>query len=235
MPYVRGLTYAPSTAGSVGHLLFVREGTLVAQPFDEQRLELAGDAVPLAQQVGTYLDTAFFSASLNDVLVYRAGDPTFPITWYDRQGNMVGRVAEPGQYSSLALSPDGTRAVASLTNPRDRANSDLWLFDLAAGGSPARFTFNAGMRSDFPVFSPDGKRVVFRKGGAGTTSAGAEAPGQRARRSGRDAVQPQRARHADELVAGWTRHSLQPNGQGDRVGRPGAPIGQQRAVEERAR
>src|SRR5262245_1809440 len=168
LPYGRGLTYVPAGAGAVGRLLYVREGTLVAHPFDEKRLELAGDPMPIAQQVGTYLDTAFFAASRNGVLVYRAADPMFPMSWYDRRGNTLGHISEPGQYSSLALSPDGTRAVASLTNPRDRANSDLWLFDLASGGSPARFTFNVGLRSDFPIFSPDGTRVVFRKGGPGT-------------------------------------------------------------------
>jgi Tol biopolymer transport system component len=167
LPYAQGLTYAPPTAGSVGHLMFIREGTLVAQPFDERSLELAGDAVPLAQQVGVYLDTAFFSTSQNDALVYRSADPMFPITWFDRRGNAIVRVSEPGQYSSLALSPDGSRAVVSLTNPRDRSNSDLWLLDLAGGGSPSRFTFNRAFMSDFPVWSLDGKRIVFRSGGTG--------------------------------------------------------------------
>ena len=167
LPYAPGLTYAPPATGAVGHLLFIREGILVAQPFDEQRLELAGDAAPLAQQVGTYLDTAFFSISHNGMLVYRAADPAFPITWYDRRGTAIGVVSDPGQYSSLALAPDGTRAVAALINPRDRANSDLWLLDLAAGGGPARFTFNTGMRMDFPIWSPDARRVVFRSSGPG--------------------------------------------------------------------
>jgi Tol biopolymer transport system component len=167
LPYVNGLTYAPSTDGGFGRLLYVREGTLLAQPFDERRLALAGEAVPVAEQVGVYLDGAFVSASHTGVLVYRTSDPPFPITWFDRHGNMVGRVSEPGQYTSVALSPDGTRAIATRTHPRDRATADLWLFDLARGGSPVRFTFGDNGRADFPVWSPDGQHVAFKFGGPG--------------------------------------------------------------------
>ncbi len=78
----------------------------MAQPFDEQRLDVAGDAVPVAEQVGAYLDTAFFSTSLNGMLVYRTSDPASPIAWFDRQGTALGRISEPGLYGSLALAPE---------------------------------------------------------------------------------------------------------------------------------
>ena len=167
MPYVQGITYAASGDRGPGRLLFVREGTLMAQPFDDRRLEFAGDAVPLADHVGAYLDTAFFSTSQNGILVYRTADPAFPITWLDRHGTVVERVSDPGQYASLALSPEGRRAVVSLTNPRNRANADLWLVDLSRGGSRTRFTSAPGVRADFPVWSPDGSRIAFRLDGEG--------------------------------------------------------------------
>src|SRR5262249_49574980 len=66
-----GAVYAPSTAGGLGYVLFLREGTLMAQPFDERRLESVGDAVPVAEQVGSFQFLGFFSASANGVLVYR--------------------------------------------------------------------------------------------------------------------------------------------------------------------
>jgi WD40 repeat protein len=165
LPYARGLTYAPSNDEGAGRLLFVREGTLLAQPFDHQRLRLAGEATPVAEPVGAYLDTAFFSASFNNVLVYRGANPPGPIGWFDRQGNMIERVFEPGHYGSAALSRDGTRVVASRTDPRDWANSDLWVLDLSRGGSPARFTF--GSSAGAPIWSADGTRIAFSASGPG--------------------------------------------------------------------
>jgi len=65
---------ASSMAYAAGHLLFVREGTLMAQPFNPSRLELTGDAFPIAEQVQFDLgfSLAAFSASSNGVLAYHA-------------------------------------------------------------------------------------------------------------------------------------------------------------------
>ena len=71
MPYAVGITYVPSPAAGLGHLLSVQEGNLIAQPFDAERRVIAGDAVTLAERVGVYLDGAFFSAASNNTLVYR--------------------------------------------------------------------------------------------------------------------------------------------------------------------
>ena len=163
-PYARGLTYAPSSDGGPGRLLFVRDGSLIAQPFNHQRLQLMGDALPVADQVGAYLDTAFFSVSFNDVLVYRGANPEGPISWFDRQGNLIERVFEAGLYESVALSRDATRVVASRTDPRDWANSDLWLLDPARGQSPTRFTF--GSNASSAVWSADGTKIAFSARGA---------------------------------------------------------------------
>ncbi len=166
LPYATGMTYVPPVGGGPGRLLYVQEGNLIAQPFDAERRVIAGEGVTVAERVGVYLDGASFSASSNNILVYRTDDPEFPITWFDRQGNVAGRVSAPGRYSSVALSPLGTHAVAPLTSRRDSGNADLWLFDLVRGGNPTRFTYFPAMRADFPLSSFDGKQVLFRFPGA---------------------------------------------------------------------
>ena len=132
----------------------------MAQPFDARRLALAGNAVPVAERVGSFRDGGFFSASANDVLVYRTADTDSQLTWFDRQGTVSGRVSEPGGFRGVALSPDGARAVASRTNPQDTTKADLWLFDLSRGSGATRLTLGTGI-AEFPVWSPDGKRIVF--------------------------------------------------------------------------
>ena len=61
---------------SQGHLLFLRETTLMAQPFDARRLTLTGEAFPIAEQIqttNTNPSYAVFSASENGVLAYQTG------------------------------------------------------------------------------------------------------------------------------------------------------------------
>ena len=160
MPYEIGLTYAAAVDSGPGRLLFLREGTLMAQPFDARRLVLAGEPVPVAERVGSFRDGGFFAASANDVLVYRTADTDSQLTWFDRQGNVSGRASDPGGFRGVALSPDGARAVASRTNPQDATKADLWLFDLSPGGGATRLTPGDGT-AESPVWSPDGKRIVF--------------------------------------------------------------------------
>jgi Tol biopolymer transport system component/predicted Ser/Thr protein kinase len=160
--------YAPSSDSSTGQLLFLRNGTLLTQPFQPERLQLMGEPVPLAERVGSYLAFGFFSISDNGILTYRTRSQDFQLTWLDRQGKAISRVGEPGPYTSLAVSPDGTRVVVSLNNVfQGTAAWNLWLLDLARGTSK-RFTSAVG-RNDYPVWSPDGSRIVFvssREGGS---------------------------------------------------------------------
>jgi Tol biopolymer transport system component len=143
-----------------GHLLYVKEGTLVAQPFDPSTLAVAGEPVPVAEQIGTTANgLADFSVSDDGVLVYRSGGSSDSrLVWVDRSGKEVADVSEPAEYGSTSLSPDDTRLAVSIRDPRSD-KSDLWVRDLKRGVT-SRLTFDAGNDGD-PVWSPDGTRIVF--------------------------------------------------------------------------
>jgi dipeptidyl aminopeptidase/acylaminoacyl peptidase len=155
-----GPVYVPSSDSNSGQVLFLRQGTLMAQQFNPDRLQTSGEVVPVAGQAGSYIDYGLFSASSNGVLVYRSGaGQDYQLTWLDRQGRVLATVAEPGRYNSLALSPDGRRVAVSRTNPDHTANWDVWLLDVERNTS-TRLTYDQ-VRATFPVWSADGSSVIF--------------------------------------------------------------------------
>ena len=156
--------FVPFPDGDRGAILFDRDGTLLAQPFDLRRLENSGEATPLAEQLGSILGFGFFSASANGTLVYRGiATGNERLGWLDRQGNKLGAVGEPHLFSAgLAISPDGTRVATARIEP---ANSDIWLTDLSHA-SDTRFTFDPA-RELSPVWSSDGNRIAFSSERAG--------------------------------------------------------------------
>jgi eukaryotic-like serine/threonine-protein kinase len=165
--------YAASADPSRGHLLFLREGSLLAQVFDEKNLKLQGDPIPVAERVGSLFLSGQFSVSPSGVLAFRGGKTALWLSrfiWFDRQGKQLGNTGEPETYSytDLALSPDGTRLAATRIDPKVAGGEGgIWLLDLIRGVS-TRFTFDISPDSA-PVWSPDGRRVAFAafRGGNG--------------------------------------------------------------------
>jgi WD40 repeat protein len=157
LPTHIGAAYVPPFEAGMGHLLFMRDGTLMAQRFDTSRFDVAGEPVPLAKQVGSVMTGGFYSVSNTGVLVYRTGTGGTQLTWFDQRGKRLGTVGEPSTYVSVALSPDGTRAVVGRAD--QNANIALWIMDLGRGTS-ARFTFGTTL-VPFGIWSADGSRVIF--------------------------------------------------------------------------
>jgi Tol biopolymer transport system component len=157
--------YAAAADDASGHLIFLRDATLMAQPFDPVRLQLSGEPVRVADGVDSFAAAAggLFSVSENGTLVFRPGQGSTVVpTWFDQQGKPVGTLAEPGQYANAAVSPDGSR-VAVARGPA--GSRDIWVID-ATQGTTTRLTFNPADDDD-PVWSPDGRSLAFASTRAG--------------------------------------------------------------------
>jgi Tol biopolymer transport system component/DNA-binding winged helix-turn-helix (wHTH) protein len=155
--------YAGSDSGT-GYLLYMRGATLMAQRFDDRRLELDGEPFPIAEQVwlppSPAQGFAAFSASGNGVVAYRTlPTATTELVWFDRRGNRLGTVGEPANYSVPALSPDEKKLAITRIDAQI-GTRDLYLFDLARATSPARFTFDPAEETN-PTWSPDGDQIAF--------------------------------------------------------------------------
>ena len=154
--------YVPPMKNGNGYLLFIDGKVLKAQPFDDKKLQRIGEPIPIVDQVGNYANYGFYSASENGFLIYRKGDTDLlsQPTWFDRQGNELKTVGQPGVYYRLEISPDGEHAAVSRTMPHISIFSDIWILDLLRGTEDQRLTFGEYSNSR-PIWSPFGDKIVF--------------------------------------------------------------------------
>jgi Tol biopolymer transport system component/predicted Ser/Thr protein kinase len=143
-----------------GHLLFTREGTLMAQPFDTKRLETAGEAVPVAEGVQGVLNTrtaGVFSISDTGLLALHAGEGALVLTWFDRGGKRGATVGDAADLRyPTRVSPDQKSLATEL---RDRTGRHVWIYDLARG-TRTRLTLDDSP-SMGAVWSPDSRTIAF--------------------------------------------------------------------------
>jgi Tol biopolymer transport system component len=100
------------------------------------------------------------AVSATGQLLYSAANTSSQFIWLDRRGKQLGVVGEPGEYYLFRLSPDGNRIAVARSR---RGGADLWLLDVERGAT-SRFT-NAGTGThNYPVWSPDGRTIVFATG-----------------------------------------------------------------------
>jgi len=162
------LTGVTTATYAAGYLLFMREQTLVAQVFDASKLQLTGEAVPIAEHLAVNGASGVpeFSASDNGVLVYQIGDATgsWDLLWYTREGKQAGAVAQQERYYYPALSRDNSQLSVSLFNGA-QGTADIWVLDLKRG-TKSRLTFGPGTQLS-SLWSMDGKSVYYSSNAKG--------------------------------------------------------------------
>jgi Tol biopolymer transport system component len=149
-----------ATSNGAGHLVYTNKTTLFAIPFDPDKLETRGTAVPVLDDVAynTRIGAGGLDFSRTGTLVYRRTSASMAVMttvqWVDAAGKKEPLRAKPGVYESPSLSPDGKRLALVLT---DEGRPDVWVYDQQR---ETRLTFG-GAAHYAPIWSPDGQYVVF--------------------------------------------------------------------------
>lgn len=150
-----------------GYVLYLRDQTLMAQPFSARRLETTGPPVPIAENIAINATSnrPILSASDNGTLIYQTGTEQggWRLSWVTRDGKPAGSLPDLDRYLDPAISPDGRRLAVALLSAR--ATSDIWIFDLQRGAK-MRLTFGPSIQR-YPVWTPDGKTIYYGSNGRG--------------------------------------------------------------------
>jgi dipeptidyl aminopeptidase/acylaminoacyl peptidase len=156
--------YVP-TRGTRGHIVYIRGGLLFAVPFDPVRLEILGAPVRLFDDVAADAGTGAgrFDFSRTGTFLYESGVGVLPwtIAWLDGDAKRAPLLAGPSLYYSPRVSPDGQRLALGIDSGKGQ---DIYVYDRQRDVQ-TRLTY-AGLPSADPVWSPDGKHLMFRTYGA---------------------------------------------------------------------
>jgi len=150
---------------STGHIVYGIGGTLRAVPFDLERLEVTGTAVPVLDGVVTKASgAADFAVALDGALVYLSGEATTlrrRLVWVDRMGREELLPAPERTYFYPRISPDGTRVAVFIGDQE----GDIWTWDFARQ-TLTRLTFDPA-QDTYPLWMPDGRRLIFASARSG--------------------------------------------------------------------
>src|SRR5262245_38539602 len=151
-----------------GYLAFVKEGTLLAQPFDERSFRVTGETVRIADHVGYFSGPFGYSAiaaSPANLLAYGGSvGTTSRLSWFGRDGKPGGVLGSPGVYLGPILSPDQRTVIVAAVG-ETMADRDLWSLDVARN-TASRVTSDPAA-DWFPAFAPDNRTIFFGSGRPG--------------------------------------------------------------------
>jgi serine/threonine protein kinase/Tol biopolymer transport system component len=158
-----GGIYAPDPDGPFGHLIWLRNGALVAQRIDAERGLVVGEPTTIAASIRAIVADAFspVSVSREGTLVY-GSSPNLQsqLTWYARDGKPLSIVGNPDTYSDVRISPDGQR-IAVNRSEGSTGFASLWLIELGHG-IPSRVTSHqTGINPNVLAWSPDAQRIAY--------------------------------------------------------------------------
>lgn len=157
----RVLYTASASKPDSGYLIYIRAGSLLAQPFDAHSLRTTGEAAPIVGKVYSFFSTgaADFSVSDRGVVAYQNYASRSQLAWVDREGRQTGVIGPANvNVKSGRLSPDGNKLATAIYDV-ERGAQDLWIFDTHTGAA-RRLTLEKAIR-DAPVWSPDSKRLAY--------------------------------------------------------------------------
>ena len=163
-PPVKVTTAEYATQYASGFLLFIRDGGLLAQPFDAATFALSGEPVRVGEDLmaNSVNGRVAFSVSSTGLLAYRtgagAGGAVSDLAWIDRSGKVVGTVGDPRTYYQIRLSPDGRR-VAFADSPYGSVEFKLSVMELSNGVSSG--LTDPGVLANDPVWSPDSQTLAY--------------------------------------------------------------------------
>lgn len=153
--------YTGSLRSNGGYLVYLRAGTLLAQPFDIARRLVTAEPAAIARHVSSFGSSgaADFSVSEHGVIAYQSSSSRSQFIWVDRAGKRLSAASPAGIDSSyLRLSPDGHSLAAALFDV-DRGLTDIWVYD-AVSGAGRKVIFGPNI-SHIPVWSPDSRRLAY--------------------------------------------------------------------------
>ena len=194
----RAMYTASVVTPGAGYLVFVRGGSLLAQPFDVRSLRVTGEAMPVVNKLYSFFPTgaADFSVAGRGSLAYLGFTGRSQLAWVDRQGRQVTAIGPAGtNVKSGRLSPNG-RWVAAAIYDVERGSQNLWLFD-SEKGAGRQLTPAAGVR-DAPVWSPDSTSLAYMY------STGDKPPGIQVRGVGEEESEQSLAPAGFQMPTDWS-------------------------------